>query len=51
MDLIFIGIVCLVAANRLTWAMTDIELPDEFLLFLIPTALCIGILIAQGILE
>lgn len=51
MDLIFIGVVCSVAATRLTRAMVDIELPDQFLFFLIPTALCIGMLIAQGLLE
>lgn len=51
MDLILIGLICLTAANRLTSTMVDIELPDPLLILLVPTALCIGMLMAQGLLE
>ena len=51
MDLILIGLICLIAANRLTGAMVDIELPDPFLILLVPMALVIGMFIAQGLLE
>ena len=51
MDLILIGLVCLGAASRLTRAMVDIELPDPLLILLVPMALVVGMLIAQGLLE